>query len=261
MASMMELCIYVENTNQTGTKSVADKLKQLYRTTFVLATVYFFIMICFVTLLAIKDMQSWLKTSYGVTTSIVFILDSIGLLYTTRLLILTLRRDFGDSMKAETHNLTWLFVVFTISYLFRTLLLAPEGHWSSIQHYFNPDSSPQHQYYIRMVLYTVSFLLWDILPIFLQLLMHHKNFKPNKKSEEDLLDANASLNSDQCDHDIIGCSNQVHAAEAFQNEELNLFDLNGQQKRCYSQGAQNYSVAAKLGTIKPDHHDASANGS
>jgi hypothetical protein len=89
-------------------------------------------MICFVVLLAIEEMKSWLKTSYGVTTSVVFIIDSIGLLYTTRLLIVTLRRDFADSMKAEAHNLSWLFVVFTISYLLRTLLLAPEGHWSSI---------------------------------------------------------------------------------------------------------------------------------
>lgn len=77
-------------------------------------------------------MQSWLKTTYGVTTSVVFILDSIGLLYTTRLLIITLRRDFEDSMKTEARNLSWLFVVFTISYLLRTFLLAPEGHWSKI---------------------------------------------------------------------------------------------------------------------------------
>jgi hypothetical protein len=91
--------------------------------------------------------------------------------------------------------------------------------------------------------------------------MHHKNFKPKRKSEEDLLDANASLNSDLCDHDILGCSNQVQAAEDLKNEELNLFDLNGQQKRSYSQGAHNYSVAAKSGIIKPDHHDASANSS
>lgn len=124
-------------------------------------------MICFVTLLAIVNMQSWLKTSYGVTTSVVFILDSIGLLYTTRRLIVTLRRDFEESMKAEAQNLSWLFVVFTISYLLRTFMLAPEGHWSTIQHFFNPESTPQHQYYIRMVLYTISFLLWDILPIFL----------------------------------------------------------------------------------------------
>lgn len=46
-------------------------------------------------------MSNRLKMSYGVTTSIVFIIDSIGLLYTTRMLIVTLRRDFEDSMKAE----------------------------------------------------------------------------------------------------------------------------------------------------------------
>ena len=98
-------------------------------------------MIGFVCALQMNHMGQTLKTAYGITTSVVFGIDSAGLLYTTRLLILTLKRDFQDQMKAEAQVLSSLFVIFTISYLLRTFLLAPEGHWYQIQHYLRPNAS------------------------------------------------------------------------------------------------------------------------
>ena len=160
-------------------------IKRVYTATFLASLLYFAIMIGFVCTLQNHLMSVKLKTAYGAITSIVFGIDSAGLLYTTRLLILTLKRDFQDQMKAEAQVLSSLFVVFTISYLLRTFLLAPEGHWYQIQHFFRPNASRQNQYFIRMVLYFISFLLWDILPIFLQLLMHHKNFRPETQRFKD----------------------------------------------------------------------------
>lgn len=138
MASMVELCIQISHTKKIIARGNTDsiisttgnQIKKLYIATCIAATLYFILMIIFVSILARRDMTMQLKTSYGAVTSVIFILDSVGLLYTTRLLIITLRNDFEDSMQEEAKVLRTLFVVFTVSYLLRTVLLAPEGHWA-----------------------------------------------------------------------------------------------------------------------------------
>lgn len=60
---------------------------------------------------------------YGYVTGGVFLIVSVGLLYATCRLIMTLKRDFAQSLRAEAKQLTFLFVIFTISYLLRTMVL------------------------------------------------------------------------------------------------------------------------------------------
>ena len=56
-------------------------------------------------------------------TGAIFLIDSVGLMLSTCKLIKTISRDFGKIMVQETKVLKLMFIIFTVSYLLRTVML------------------------------------------------------------------------------------------------------------------------------------------
>jgi hypothetical protein len=107
---------------------------------------------------------------YGITTGFVFLIDSIGLIWSTCYLMRTLKREFSDSLSEESSSLKRLFWIFTVSYLLRTFLLLPQG---GFYQWFKVYFSDQKAYFIVSMVYFNSFYIWDIVPLLMNFWMHH----------------------------------------------------------------------------------------
>jgi hypothetical protein len=113
-------------------KNDNEYLTKIRKTTFLcglLACVYFGLMIWSLILLKKSDflnghlLHNYKRKVYGYVTGSVFLIDSIGLLYTTCALMRNLKRDFSSGMHEEAKVLKHLFIIFTISYFIRTFML------------------------------------------------------------------------------------------------------------------------------------------
>ena len=92
MASMIELSIQIQHTKKVITEGESEvntnktrvTISNVYVLTCIGAAIYFFIMLGFLIGVNIKTTISpKFKTVYGSTTSLLFVIDSIGLLKTT----------------------------------------------------------------------------------------------------------------------------------------------------------------------------------
>ena len=115
------------------------------------------------------------RVIYGYVTGAVFLIDSVLLLYWTFKLIKTLKKDFDDNLKEETSTLKCLCFLYFLSYLVRTVLLLTQGYIPKAIGQL--ATTPRKALFINYMLFFNSFYFWDLLPILMNLIMHHRNFK------------------------------------------------------------------------------------
>jgi hypothetical protein len=107
------------------------KLSRLYQFGYAFGFIYLMVMVWMLVLIRPSiynskgSVSESKRTIYGAVTGTVFLIDSLGLLWSTLHLIKRLKRDFSNQLSEESATLKRLFVIFTISYLLRTVLLLP----------------------------------------------------------------------------------------------------------------------------------------
>lgn len=104
-----------------------------------------------------------------------FLVDSVMLLYSTSNLRKTLQRDFANRLEEEANRLRALFYIFTVCYLFRTVFLCVQGWIPKIVNMIVDDKDKTT--FICEMIVVNTFYLWDILPFFMSLWMHHTSFR------------------------------------------------------------------------------------
>lgn len=72
---------------------------------------------------SLNSISSSYRIEYGMVTGVVFLIDTVMLLYSTSNLRKTLERDFANRLIEEANRLRALFYIFTVCYLFRTVFL------------------------------------------------------------------------------------------------------------------------------------------
>lgn len=143
--SMRELSIQIETqklmTHFPTVYNPATQKRKMRRTmswSCVLGFLFFCVMIFEVYACKKKDFDCGrlenkeIRYQYGITTGIVFLIDSLILLVSTGLLIRTLKRDFANRLVEEAKSLDLMFKIFTVSYLIRTFMLTMQGWWPSL---------------------------------------------------------------------------------------------------------------------------------
>lgn len=133
---MLELSLQVEKQKRKALLSsiskndpINTKIRLVMVVCILLGCVYLGFMCYFLSYFKRSDydkgalIENKMRKKYGWMTGACFLIDSVGLLLSTCKLIKTIKRDFGNMMVQETKVLKFLFIIFTIAYLLRTVML------------------------------------------------------------------------------------------------------------------------------------------
>lgn len=136
---MLELSLQVEQQKRKAllpfnaffnkNDPINKKIRLIMVACLLLGCVYLAMMCYFLSYLRKDDyaegylIDNKLRIRYGFVTGAIFLIDSVGLMLSTCKLIRTISRDFGKIMVQETKVLKLMFIIFTVSYLLRTVML------------------------------------------------------------------------------------------------------------------------------------------